>query len=452
MGVLVSVALLIGFLGYFNRDTDETISGGNKATGVNQTSSTPTDAVDTEPENTSPKTTNGAGDDIEVAVSGPEPIAEISEETPQENEIHLMGRVVDSKGQPMDWVEIKMERMDAAGETVTETMTTDSDGRYAFEGTALAEYTVSAAKHGYVPIKKIVAGQTLPTNIDFVLGSDTVIDILVTLDGYAMASDVQLVDTRPYEGERFPYYRASTDDDGRLAIRGWPAGATMVSIFSKEGPSKFMTDRFLSLPKGETTELVFEFTTPSASIEGYLMASETDAMIGSILLEFESSAGRDNQSTVTDGTGFYRFGPLPPGTFKMMATERGTKITKVVSGELEMNEEIRVDISFYDDCQVICTVENIPSETRLSGVLLPPGVEIPPDVNRDELVEFFVNWVERAHSNDGVATFTNVEPGKYTLVLAAMHTIEPGEYTLEGLVVEPITVGDESEIRLDYSF
>lgn len=371
---------------------------------------------------------------------------------PLESENIVRGMVVDPAGTPVANAKVYRGKANQEWETDSNrrSILTDLQGRFELNGYARGEHILSASKTNYVMASEKFTVNSSPTEVTIVLGAGAMVDILVTFDGQPTTGTVRAGDYIANTGEIIEAdIQKTTDLDGLLEVRGLAAGTAQFEV----EVLGMRATQLVRLIDGVRTELVFDFTALDGSLDGYLMANETDAVIGRLQLLMESGAGLVGDTTTTDDAGFYRFENLPSGTFKIIATQSDTNKSKTVQGELKAYEEKRLDILFNTGTQLVCVVENPPADAEITCLLFPENVEIPMDVTFGDIIEVFTQVVAQAELQGGIATLTNIDPGVYTLVVAALG---PGDDSsnplLVGTVIYTITVEDTPEQQLQLSF
>jgi len=330
----------------------------------------------------------------------------------------------------------------------------DFEGRFELKGYSHGEYFLSAYKPTYsIAMEKVVVRSSI-TDVKIVLPEGASIRALITLDGEPVMAQAALDDFILDDGSvQDGSHSSGTDPFGQVEFKGLPPGMGQLRVAFKDGELERETIRLVRLGPGETLELKLEFKSPNSSIEGYLMANDTEAVTGRLELLLESSAGLEFSKTETDENGFYRFDALPVGTFKLVAAESGTQNTRIIQASLNANEHKELNVVLDSGTQLICVVENEPPDSESTGFLLPPDTVISGDFEFATILELFPQMLGQAEFKDGTATFTNVDAGEYIVVIAAMSTIGgDGTPRLADIIVSTVILDNEPERRITESY
>ena len=144
--------------------------------------------------------------------------------------VEIKGVVVDSGGQPIAGALVRFGGDQFAGK---QQMTTDRDGRFAFQNCQLAKWIITAHAGGYSPdLKEITVGeQNAP--LEFKLGPGHTLKVRVmNADGQPIANATCAVAT--WRGYRALEYRLATDADGRLTWNNAPDDAMLCDILHND--------------------------------------------------------------------------------------------------------------------------------------------------------------------------------------------------------------------------
>lgn len=335
--------------------------------------------------------------------------------------------------------------------------TTDDDGRFVFRGVPAGEYTLTAAKTGYVtwrfgqrrafekPAPLVVSG-----------GGPVAADIYIPRAG-AIAGRVYDERAEPISNARITVYRArmiqgtrrleavggsdQTDDRGAFRVYGLPPGAYYVAASLRVAPADSVVDTVyaptyfpgtgdlaeaqkISLELGSEALAQFQLL-PARRVRVSGAVLQSGGGPASAFLNLMSDAGEHGVplgvGAATREDGSFTLPDVTPGTYTLYASLR--------NGEPDESAEMRLTVG-NDDVTGITLVTGRPAVVRGTLALDPPGGALPPGIG----------VTARSARGGGPMTAGDVTRGRFEL------TTPPGPFRLdvhglpETLAVKGITV------------
>jgi hypothetical protein len=372
-----------------------------------------------------------------------------------ETENMITGRVVDKQGNPVKnaWIfkgavpNNSWQREQAAKKT------SDAQGRFELAGLARGSQSISAFKDGYAPGKTTLNITQRRTDIQVVLGDGATVSGSILLNGDPM-SGVDIYGNIGSGAGGFSDFRGRSDDDGLFTIRGVPEGKGNISVNISDQGTQRSLNRQIEVAEGMNTEVFFDFKSATSSVEGYIMASETETAAGRVQLMLSSGADMESRYTEVGSDGHYLFESLPAGRVTLGVWNQQYQSQKSVTAELKEDEELRLDIKMYGGTDLHIQVDNAPDNSQLIAFLIAEEAsdEIPAEITLNEYMTLFQLSVGQAQFQNGSGILTGVEPGSYTVVVIAFPSNATSQEMVMEMTTQTVTVGEQPEIEMSVSF
>jgi hypothetical protein len=369
-----------------------------------------------------------------------------------ESEHILSGQVVDVDGRPIAYVSIFEGRVPPSSyaRNRAKKIATDPQGRFEMRNLPRGTIQISAFKNGFSPTSETIDISQPETTTTLILGNGGTLSGSVTLHGTPVPN-IRIGGTITIDDGARHDISGNADADGHFSIRGLPAGSGRASVATMDGNAMRNLHKQIDVASGLETVVNFEFVEVTATLEGYLMASETETAAGSIFLRIDTGETEEVQVKTAGHDGHYFFESLPAGHFTLSSRRESDDKKKAVVGTLGEDDHLRVDIHSYGGAVLNVSVSNAPPDNRFAAFLLPPSYDVPETMDQKELSQLYRVIIEQILLVDNVASFKGVEKGSYTVLVAGASNTTPDadEFITTS---KTVTIKDETNVEIEVSF
>lgn len=232
----------------------------------------------------------------------------------------------------------------------------------------------------------------------------------------------------------------SVDDRGRFELKPAAESFSLVA-FRHDPPYGATTPITLTLKEGEATSVDLEFA--GRTVVGVVRSAETGLPVSSARVKPLLGLGRDPWAEpgqewwpVTDDEGAFRlFVPSAGGEFVIEHDTFGSRVIQLQTADVTKPLDVELE-----------TTGNLRVAVRSrSGASLPPGPYV--SIIGDPVADLIVSGI---YGNDGIATFDNLQPGSYRVVITSTGLWFDDESGADVLVEQHAVVmsGELTEVAL----
>jgi hypothetical protein len=371
---------------------------------------------------------------------------------PLELETLIQGRVIDDVGEPIAGVQIFRDRVprNESGKRAQRLALTDANGRFELEGYGRGRHKLTAHRPGQFSVTEWFDVQSNPSEVTIVMGVGATLEVLVTMDGRPLpGARVRLDDFIQDSGQVTDTgFSKDTDADGRVVLRGLPSGMAPLQV---DANGREMM-RMMRFEADTVAEAVFDVSSTTSSLEGYVMISETESAEARVQLMMDVGGAMETQNATTDKNGFYRFQNLPAGTVNLRVSFSQSQERTAVSTELGSNENKRFDIKMYGGGALHFQLTDIPLESDTTLFLFSEDIELWNDMTLPEIMDIYPSAKGESNLRQGLGTVKNVSAGSYKVLVIAIQEGAEQTMAIAGQIIAPITVKDGEEQTIELSF
>jgi hypothetical protein len=371
---------------------------------------------------------------------------------PLELETIVQGRVVDDSGNPVAGAQIFPDEVprNESGKRNARLAISDAQGRFELEGYGRGRHSLTAFRPGQFPVVERFDVQANPTEVTFVFGEGATLEVLVTMDGWPVHGANVRLDAVIAESGKVTdnNFARETDAEGRVVIRGLPSGMAPMEV--QANGRNIM--RMMRFEVGTVEKAVFDLTSATSSLEGFVMISETESAQARVQLIMDAGGAMETKNTTTDEDGFYRFENLPAGTINLRATFSGSQDRNAVSTELGVNENRRFDIKMYGGGSLQFQVSDVPPESETTLFLFSEETELWDAMTIAEIMDIYPSAKGESNLREGIGAVTNVAAGSYKVLVVAIQQNTEQTMGIAGQIIAPITVKEGEEKTIELSF
>ena len=332
---------------------------------------------------------------------------------------NAVGWITDSGGRPLEGARVELTTFASSNQPpwqaprIDEHAGTDAEGRFAFARVAPGRYSLLAERQGFAPAA--VPGVEVSAD-----GAETELGTITLGPGAAIEGVVLTPERAPLEGvelwlggRQVPEQSATSDSEGRFAIRDLPPGTDQMLRASLEGWVAIQRNVTARLD-GAPIEIVMQ---PGLRLTGVVVDGTTESEIAGALVSLQSQdqssrfqhpGAFQNTRTAVDGT--FELDELPASTYRLSVRADEYQPTAVESLDLrtaEQREPLRVELR--------------------------PGVVVTGRVLDEEGEPLTEARVERRDERDRTASFRPFR-------MRGTATDAEGRYRLDGLPAGPVVL------------
>lgn len=269
----------------------------------------------------------------------------------------VSGRVLDTNGQPIVGAMILADSDQGTGFGFT---TTNINGEYLLTNLAPMKYYVHATSKdlsGAILMADVYTGQTTST-INFILGEVSGgISGKISKDGVAASYATVYVNSS--EGSSQMFYRDTrADGNGYYQIKNLPPGTYDVHVFGVPGYINLV--RYgIKVDDDIVTDLNFNLTNGSGSVEGYVTDSDGNNLEGVKVQLFQLSNPGTWIAVTTDNNGYYSATGLWIGDYNIYADQAEFPTTMKSYISIPGDNPARVDIVLGQDRSLVANPSDL---------------------------------------------------------------------------------------------
>ena len=369
--------------------------------------------------------------------------------------VSLTGTVMNTNREPISGAMLFHGKIPNYNQEQAARARSKSDGTYTLDSLPVGSFEVSIDHPQYAMQTEIVTLRANGRNqYDFVLTQGGSLEGYVTHNGDAKPNQHISI---YYQSDRGIGYQANTrtDDKGFYQLSGLPDGMATVSssVFVSTGASRSKNSK-AEVAGGLTTRLDFDFTTGTASVEGYVYQEEGVPATGlHVNVQIETPSGNEGSMIQTDNDGYYYVGNLPSGTVSLNVY--GGNARKILQFEIREGEGLQKDIHLYGGTTVVCTLQNMPTSAQPATIVIVPGtIVVDNSTPYSEFTVLFQTMAGFGQAVNGQAEIKGIEPGTYTIVAVAIEGTPDPSDPLSNIKIasKQFTITDETTIQIDLRF
>lgn len=267
----------------------------------------------------------------------------------------LRGRVVDSRGQPIEnAVIVGHLPFSLNGRSLEETALakTGADGEFELSGPALAKERVFVVADGFAPAATPIT-RTKDWTITLTEGS--AIEGAVTIAGNPQPGQQVIVFLRAHSlsASGSINFQSVCDDGGRYRVTGLSAGTAEVQVSLPLGGNPIVTKNIrkkVEIPDSGTTTVDFDVRPADASLSGHVYLGGKPARAEVMVSTPSDDGDWSGNGRTTDPDGAYRVDGLWSGPARLTATlSEGTPRTVTQEFNLVPGDNLNYDVRFADN-------------------------------------------------------------------------------------------------------
>jgi hypothetical protein len=328
----------------------------------------------------------------------------------------LVGKVVDSTGQPVDGAQVFFEVIPDESWRKNQTFaTTSSDGRFEIDSVPDGLKRLAAYHPGLAPGASDVSADTV-----IVLSEAARLEGRVTLGGAALQKP--WVSVTELAERSISHSGQQPDSDGFYVFDGLPAGSLQVSARYDRGRSM---SGFAQIESGSVTELDFPFALGSSIVEGRTAPPPEDSWGLWVNMRVATALGEEDfrtQAESVQGEWRYRFDEVPAGRawLKAEVHEESRMTVAGYSREFEILDDAvhEVNLEELGASSLALRVHNLHDSERAHARLLKGEFVFPSAYDQMVAQQNYPFQVGSVRLDSaGAGEFTGLYPGTYTVVV-----------------------------------
>ena len=341
----------------------------------------------------------------------------------------------------------------------------DSSGAFTVEGLPVGSVTLSAAASGFAASSIDVqtsAGQT--TNADIVLGGGGVVRVTIRAQGFKPES----MYTNIYQPSGGANMHSQIDESGVVEFKAVAAGEYQVNAGISTGGTNGVQSnrnqhRTITVAEGQTIDVEFVFEQATATLTGTVLkdgAPVTNSWV-SVQIGDRTEGQGESASAQLDANGQFTIVGLPAGPARVNASAQTSSghLSRQVNVVLTNNQTTEINIDLTGGAKITGTVSGIGNAFMCYVTALKGQVSLParPDMAFYQEISEQGLMVGSAQVDKATGEYKleGLEPGEYTIIVAAMDT-DPSQggspeevYANTRVASGTITVGEDETVTLN---
>jgi hypothetical protein len=310
----------------------------------------------------------------------------------------------------------------AASDSKTPLARTGYDGRFVIEDIPLTETSLIITNTTYMrATTEIVpkAGETIHVQVRLSKGG--AVEGVVHRNG------------SPSPGEKVRFENAEivveTDAKGHYAFNGVEPGISKIVVLFEGSDKIYVPPTWaigdVAVESGKTSVLDFNMPTTLSSLEGSILIDGAPPERANLYAKIACDYGSFSMPVETSESGQYRIAGLPAGVVTLSANANiagGTPRHETVDVEIGEAQAAQYDFLFTKGCAISGAVAGLTPEDQALATIVRGDV----DASSVEDINSLMNMThdragDSSVDDDGNYHIEGIEPGAYTLIVAAIH-------------------------------
>lgn len=320
------------------------------------------------------------------------------------NQATLLVATFSTSGTPLDSVGVTIDNTNFA-------CTTGQNGECQIPGVSVGSFVrVTATKSGYRSTSANVAIGSGTTGLSLALVPTRTLAITVTGDGNDLqGAAVTAVDAN---GDVYSCANPGTDANGECSIDNLPLGTVVVTASL---PGWVTQSTSFGITSAATASLTFDLVPAVATLSGKVSSGGSDVPGATVVATNSSGA---SLTTVTDSSGNYVFSRIAAGTWTLNVSAVGYALSTTANITVTAAQTTTQNVSLTPlDGRVEFTIKTS-AGSPINGIVVTLSSAGNPSATTDA---------------NGVAAFTGIAPGTYTVTVADGTT--PARFSGQSFVV-----------------